>query len=151
MKPYRNTHLYDYCKRLFMSFFNYNSIKDTTRNSNFIADITLNTDDKYALYTCKGDFNFNIFTEGFDKLAELCRQNNLKCILFDMSELNNPLPDWDRYKAGEAIAEKLMGIKIASFSKASFTNGFTINVAFNRGINIKVFTDKDEAIKWLLN
>jgi hypothetical protein len=151
MKPYRKTNLYEFCKRHVLSVFNFNINKDKPHSGDFLTDIIVNTDLKYVSYICKGDFNYNKFTGGFDKLADVCHENNYKGVLFDMSGLNNPLPDWDRYKAGEAIANKLMGIKIASFSKASFTNGFTINVAYNRGINIKVFIDKDEALKWLLN
>ncbi len=150
MKTLSETKLYKAVFRHFAPLVSSKKGKNTTLDTAFLIETFYNNKENYVSFVCKGDFVFDKFVNEFDKLADFCHKNNCRNLLFDMSGLNSPLPDWDRFKTGEAIADKLMGIKLASFSKASFTNGFTINVAFNRGMDIKVFTDLEEALKWLL-
>jgi len=57
-----------------------------------------------------------------------------------------------RFFSGEYLAAAFKPqYKLSAFANSSIINRFTENTAVNRGTNFRVFPNKDEALRWLLN
>ena len=81
--------------------------------------------------------------------AELGKYGS-KRLLADLSLVEGPPPEMDRFYMGEYIASTLRGIKVAVVYRKVYANTFFEDTAVNRGAHLKVFPDKDTALKWLM-
>jgi hypothetical protein len=79
-------------------------------------------------------------------------QKKRKCnyVLADMSLVSGPPPEMDRFDIGEYIASVLRNVKIAIVYRKVFKNKFFEDTAINRGAWLRVFSDKSDALHWLL-
>ena len=75
-----------------------------------------------------------------------------RAILIDVRELTGPRPDgMELYDLGVLASRDIIGVPVAFVGSESFIDPrrFGESVARNRGLNLRVFTDLDEAEAWL--
>jgi len=75
-----------------------------------------------------------------------------RAILIDVRELTGARPDgMELYDLGVLASRDIIGVPVAFVGSESFIDPrrFGESVARNRGLNLRVFTDMDEALKWL--
>ena len=75
-----------------------------------------------------------------------------RALLIDIRELTDArMSDVDRYDLGVLAARDSIGVPIALVGPESMVDArrFGESVARNRGLNLRVFTDLDEAMAWL--
>jgi len=86
-------------------------------------------------------------------LAE-CTARKQDLLLLDLTELSvGPISTLDRYKLGSSIvlfSKKLRKVATAALPSFIDPDRFGERVARNRGVNVRVFSDPDEARRWLL-
>lgn len=120
--------------------------------------ITIQTQirENYLFVNCYGVFSKEDLLEAADKSLEVAIRENLKKLLFDSRELKgNPPTTMERFELGRAFADmqrnKKEMIKCAFLGKEPMVDPerFSETVIVNRGGLFAVFTDIDDAIKWL--
>ncbi len=74
-------------------------------------------------------------------------------IAINIESLTRPVPELESFRFGTTLSEIAKGknIKVAFITNKYIKrkDNFFENVVTNRGLNLKVFTDSDEAINWL--
>ena len=101
--------------------------------------------------TYSGKRSFLEFSDLIDKIYEQCRKNQLQNILIDVSRATGDWDDFDRYKIGKKVSQLFESpYKIAAIEKLEKINKFAENTAVNRGTNLLVVSNSNEALKWLL-
>ena len=89
----------------------------------------------------------------FRKVSELCDKHECKRVFFDAKSNVEELGTFDLFYSGTSIANmpNIYELKIAVFVRPEQIRGnFFETVAVNRGANLRVFTDQQEAFSWLL-
>jgi hypothetical protein len=76
-----------------------------------------------------------------------------KAVLIDIREIEGTLSIMERYSMGSLVADILQGLRVALVGKEPLIDRdrFGENVAINRGAEIRIFTDPDQAVAWLKN
>jgi hypothetical protein len=99
-----------------------------------------------------GEFNEVMGKKCIDAMIEACGQAQISKALLDCMNMTGAIQIFDSFKVAE-YGVKMWGVilKIALVGREDqmFTDNFVENVAINRGINLKIFTDVDEAVIWL--
>ena len=106
----------------------------------------------YLHVTVSGAFSVAAAKTSVDVLAATCRKEDCYAVLFDCRPMTGEMPTFDRYKIGQYGAEVLPhSIKIAMLGREDQVSpdDFFENVAVNRGMILKVFSDEKKAIEWL--
>ena len=86
-----------------------------------------------------------------------CVEHNTKKILVDVRQLEGRLRSIDSYELFSRHAPKIRDLNIITrnaivdLEEFGSSYNFLETVAVNRGFNSRVFTDLDEAVKWLEN
>jgi hypothetical protein len=76
--------------------------------------------------------------------------SGLARVLMDMRRVTGPIPDMERFFAGERVAAVLRNrIRLAVVAREEDINRFGENVAVNRGARIRVTSSEEEAVRWL--
>lgn len=99
----------------------------------------------------EGDYSLADGLALFQRVAATARERGARLVLVDLVGLVGDIPDLDRYDLGKEGAEILGHVERLAVVRAPgyrYT-GFAVDVARNRGLNIRVFTDRSEAIEWL--
>ena len=92
--------------------------------------------------------------KAWSKVAEICRERNINHILAIL-KISGHLPDMASYNIGD-LAEKYgwsRGFKLAVVTKDEYSrkvNLLSETVAVNRGFDVKVFDNEQDAKTWLL-
>lgn len=107
----------------------------------------------YIYFKIKGDYSWKNERPKFDEIVKASDNLNCETILLDCREINYDVSTFDRYEIGEYIAENYgeRNLKIALLGNPKKLDRFTETVAQNRGANFRMFTEENEALKWLLN
>jgi hypothetical protein len=107
-----------------------------------------------------GDFSRAEALETIDPTLEVLIQHSLRKVLVDIRQVKGNPSTMDRYAFSVALAEKF-NKACTSGADASTRFGFVgkepmvekdrfgETVAVNRGLNLKVMEDMDEALQWL--
>ncbi len=106
----------------------------------------------YLCLKLTGDQTYDDMVKARDAVKESLLVNNLKRVLVDTTGLISSMGQVDDYKFASGLQETFnFTTKIAFLILPDFFEKYKFieNVAYNRGINLKVFTDKSEAIKWI--
>ena len=106
----------------------------------------------YLHLTISGDFTPTAAKHAVDALADRCSKEQCYKVLFDCRSVLGEMPGPDRYELAQYGA-RVLGPKIKSAMLARedqiSPDRFFENVAVNRGLNLKVFSDINEAVGWL--
>jgi hypothetical protein len=106
----------------------------------------------YLLVEFFGEFSVNAGKQCVDRMVEACEKHRRSRVLLDCRRMTGKLGVFDRFEVTEYGASKrdqLMRFALLNRKDVVLPDNFVENVAVNRGMNMKVFTDFDEAEHWL--
>ena len=87
-------------------------------------------------------------------IEEACQQHHVARMVMDIRELVGEFETMTRYWLGTSFADAFAGrpvrTAVVGNTKQVDTRPFFETVATNRGANVKVFTDFDAAVEWLM-
>lgn len=100
-----------------------------------------------------GDFKASRFNKQVDLAVAGAKERGDTRLLLDYTPLAPTLPTTlDRYEISAHAARVAAGIKIAGLARPEQVGeSFGKMVARNRGLNVDLFIDHDEAVVWLLD
>ena len=111
----------------------------------------------YIHVKVSGTFSFIEYKSIIEVILSECVKNNKSSILFDEREVEGNMTTWERYNLSvyfsklsrEHTSTFKVKIAVVGFPPLIDPDRFGETVALNRGININVTNDIDEAIRWL--
>jgi hypothetical protein len=105
----------------------------------------------YLLAHVSGPHSLDEGRAVFRQIAAAARERNARRILLDSTGITGHVPDLDRYDLAKEAAAMLHQVERLAMVVGAFPQytGFGIDVARNRGLDVRPFRDPDEAIAWL--
>lgn len=89
--------------------------------------------------------------DAINVIAEHCKAARRWRVLIDLTPMQGAVSNFDRFMLGQHAAKSWgRRIKVAVITNAETVNRFFENVAVNNGANVRMFTDRKEALDWLL-
>ena len=105
----------------------------------------------YIRFDVTGDFSEVKGKQCVDAMVEACSQVQISKALLDCRNMTGEIQIFESFKVAE-YGVKMRGIisKIALLGREDqmHPDNFVENVALNRGVNLKIFTDVEAAIDW---
>ena len=86
------------------------------------------------------------------ELAEACRKHKCRKVLAEGPTQKRKINSMDAFESGTKASESIPGLMLAiciNEYTPDETTKFFINVAYNRGVRIEFFNDKQKALAWL--
>jgi hypothetical protein len=119
-----------------------------------MASESMSISDKgsYLLVEFFGRFSVEAGKQCVDEMVEASQKNDRSKVLLDCRRMTGSMPVIDRFEVAEYGAIKgrvLMQLALLNREDVVLPDNFVENVAVNRGMRMKVFTDFDEAVLWL--
>lgn len=107
----------------------------------------------YTLFDIYEEYDFDLFMKLFSIMKSKCEDRKIYKVILDVSKVVNLFSgEDDRFYASEEIVLQLGSkIKLAAIAKKEDITYYGENVAKKRGANMRVFSDPDMALEWLLN
>ena len=108
--------------------------------------------DSYLLFEFFGEFSIEAGKQCVDRMAEACAKRDRSKVLLDCRKMTGNMPVFERFKVAEYGATKrdrIERLALLNREDVVLPDNFVENVATNRGMDMKVFTDLEEAIRWL--
>lgn len=109
------------------------------------------------LYVCmSGDGSANMSPEGHPaSIARVCRDERYRRLLVDVRQRTDKPGTMECFDSGQEIVKAFAysGIHIAIVGVVEWSEllSFLENVATNRGVTLRVFTEVERAKQWLLD
>ena len=116
-------------------------------------EISFSKEDNYILVEYSGEYSGNLASLKMDDVLKACDKNTCSKLLVDITRCKLNVSTVDRYRYAKALADRFIApqrIKIATLVTPEQYNPFAKLVATNRGASYDIFTDKKEALYWLL-
>jgi len=115
--------------------------------------ITYTDEGVYLFVSVRGPWNVSIIEKYILEVRQRLDELGYKRVLVDDQQLTYPGgSSIERYKVGVIIAREWGPyIKAAVISQPENISRYTETTAINRGANFMVFSDQEEAKKWLLS
>ena len=117
-----------------------------------IEGLKIIQEEAYIRFDYSGEFSEVLGKQCIDAMVEACRQVQISKALLDCRNMTGEIRIFDSFKVAE-YGVKMVGaiFKTALVGRQDqmLPDNFVENVAVNRGINLKIFTDADDAIDWL--
>jgi len=113
--------------------------------------ITVEEFDNHLAFHIAGPDTIEVSLSYFPKVADMCKQKGFKKALI-IEELEGDISAADMFTLTEQLPAILRGLKVAFIDlkpNHAKENRFGETVARNRGCNIRVFKDVNEAKTWL--
>ncbi|MGD0584611.1 MAG: hypothetical protein ABSA86_02395 [Oryzomonas sp.] len=105
---------------------------------------------EYLLVKMCGEWTTPAMRQALNEIKTEADHQGFKHLLFDMCELSRPDSEMTRFWSGEYVAQVLPPpFKVAVFANPELVNKFGEDTAVNRGAIFKVFSDEQEALRWL--
>ena len=115
--------------------------------------LTLASHRDLLLATAAGQVSSEELLRVLATVIDTASERGLDKILLDFSALTGELPATHLYSVGKTIAQycatKPFNPKLAVIGKPPTVTGFGAQVASNRGLISKTFSETEEALKWL--
>lgn len=115
--------------------------------------ITKVIEHKYLLLTMTGDANLEQLIQAQSEIESTLADLGWNRLLVDISQMTSKLSITQDYEFTKSFAPTIPGKrKTATITSPDMVEDFHFheNVAQNRGINLKVFADRQQALDWLL-
>jgi len=114
----------------------------------------LRIDDKgtYLLVEFFGEFGVEAGKRCVDRMVEACVTHKRSKVLLDCRRMTGNMPVLDRFQVAEYGATRgrqFMRLALLNRENVLLPDNFVENVAVNRGMDMKIFTDYNEAERWL--
>jgi hypothetical protein len=119
---------------------------------NMSEDVRLIEKEGYLHFEFAAEFSIPAAKRAVDEMVNTCMKRNCTRVLFDCRRMTGPLSTMDRFDVAQYGSEKIeRSIRIAMLGREDqvLPDKFFENVAVNRGMDLKLFTDIDEAVGWL--
>lgn len=121
-------------------------------------NITKHEEKNWIEMKLTGDFTLETAAQGVEFAIQTLLETNYQHILVDTRSTNVTMGILDFYRLAGLIAKKVKsaGLKLGAFKRAHLgKNGwkelqFFETVLYNRGQVMKLFSDREKAIEWLL-
>lgn len=98
-----------------------------------------------------GAFSVMRFNRQVDAAVQACRERGLELLLVDFIPVQGLPTTLDDYEVSEYASRVAGSLKISCVGTAEqLGEKFGRMVARNRGLNVEVFVERDEATQWLL-
>jgi len=116
-------------------------------------DVTYREERRFVWARIAGPWKIEELCAASEPVLAECLTRKQDLLLVDLTGLvRQPVSTLDRYRLGASVvvfSRKLR--KVATVAQAEFVDPrkFGEQVARNRGVNVRVFTDLDEAQRWL--
>ena len=108
---------------------------------------------EYLLAEFSGDFSVDAGKQCIDAMTNASIEKHQSKVLLDCRKISGNMPIIDRFEvAAYAAKTRKMIAKLAMLNRPDviLPDNFVENVAVNRGANVKVFTDLENAVHWLM-
>ncbi|MBI3546409.1 MAG: hypothetical protein HY081_07440 [Gammaproteobacteria bacterium] len=118
-----------------------------------LENLTISNHGDYLLTEFCGIFSETAGKQCIDAMIAAALETNCRKVLLDCRKMTGAMPIMARFQVAVYAAKTRETIsKIALLNRAEviLPDNFVENVAVNRGVNVKVHTDFDEALRWLL-
>lgn len=106
----------------------------------------------YVRFDYTGEFSQAVGKQCIDAMVEACSQLQLSKALLDCRKMTGEIQILESFMVAE-YGGKMRGFlsKTALVGREDqmLPDNFVENVAVNRGVNLKIFTDIEDAIDWL--
>jgi hypothetical protein len=116
-------------------------------------DAKLEFGEGFLLATFTGRVSLKAAIELGKNVCDVAAETGFSDILFDCLAVHGELSIVDRYEIGEGIAEycknQSMFPSVALLGKLPTVTGFCAQVAWNRALDVKVFSERQAALDWL--
>ncbi len=116
-------------------------------------ELILESQKDYLLATVTGRVSAKAVHRIFKHVIDTATERGFDKVLIDFSEVMGELAVMDLYELGKATAEYCLGKelypKLALIGKPPLVTGFGAEVASNRGLPSKTFSDRQSALNWL--
>jgi len=106
----------------------------------------------YLLVEFFGEFSVEAGKQCVDRMVEACEEHERSRVLLDCRRMTGEMPVMARFQVAEYGTTKRLQIKriaLLNREEVMLPDNFVENVAVNRGMNLKAFTDFDEAQLWI--
>ncbi len=106
----------------------------------------------YILFNFTGEFSQEAGKQCIDAMVEVCSQSQISRALLDCRNMTGEIEIMDSFmvaKYGVKMIGSISKFALVGREDQMFPDNFVENVAVNRGINLKLFTDIEKAIDWL--
>jgi hypothetical protein len=117
-----------------------------------IEGLSIIQEEAYIRFDYTGEFSIVMGKQCIDAMVEACSQTQISKALLDCRNMTGEIKMFSSFMVAE-YGVKMIGIisKTALVAREDqmLSDNFVENVAVNRGVNLKLFTDADEAIDWL--
>jgi hypothetical protein len=116
-------------------------------------DLKLESRDDLLLATASGQMSLSAVLELHKQISDAAAERGFKKILFDCSAVTGEISVVERYQLGKTVAEhclqRSMSPGIAVVGKPPTIDGLVARVAWNRGIFVETFSERQAAMRWL--
>lgn len=114
--------------------------------------LTITDTGSFLLVEFFGKFSVEAGKQCVDRMAEACMKYDRFKVLLDCRRMTGDMPMMDRFQVAEYGATKrqqLQQLALLASKDVVRPDNYVENVAVNRGMNMKIFTDFDIAVWWL--
>jgi hypothetical protein len=110
-------------------------------------------EDNYISMKVSGEYDFADFKTYLKIIYAKCELEDIYKVMFDsLDVIGIDIPTLERYFLGVEAAEQLRyKVKLAIVWHKEYTTYLGETAAVNRGGNVKVFSNAESALEWLLN
>ena len=117
------------------------------------VEVNIRKEDEYLFAEYSGEYRGDLATLKIDDIKQVCKQYKISRVLVDITNCKLIVTTMDRFAFGQEVATKFGApdtIKIATIVAPEQYNDFVRLIATNRGASYEIFTEKNEALNWLL-
>jgi hypothetical protein len=117
-----------------------------------VKDLRISKKEAYILFDLTGEFNQEAGKKCIDAMVEACSQSQISKALLDCRNMGGEIQILESFmvaKYGVRMIGSISKLALVGREDQMFPDNFVENVAVNRGINLKLFTDIEKAIDWL--
>lgn len=108
--------------------------------------------DPYLHAAISGEFNLADFKKVYQQVIDSSVRLNQPRVIFDTRSMSGEISTMERYEAAVWIAQNQKArVRMVFFVSLDqiYPDKFAETVAINRGVQLKVTTDMEEAMQWL--
>lgn len=106
----------------------------------------------YLLVEFLGEFGVEAGKRCVDRMASACKEHRCTKILLDCRQMTGDMPIFNRFQVVEYGASVLFATEKFALlvrPEVALPDKFVENAAVNRGMNLRVVTEFDDAVQWL--
>lgn len=106
----------------------------------------------YIRLEYSGEFSIAACKHCIDEMVAACERWSRSQVLLDCRRIQGPMPTFDRFQVavyGASSREQITKLALLRAAGPRPLDNLVEDVAVNRGLNLKAFTDESAAVAWL--